>query len=56
MLPASLSSAMRPRFGATMPAMHFKSVLLPLPLAPSRTTVSPSATRSEMSCNTRTAP
>ena len=39
-----------------MPMMHFMSVLLPLPLVPSSTTVSPGATLSETSSITRTAP
>jgi len=39
-----------------MPIMHFISVLLPLPLVPSRVTVSPSFTASEMRSSTCTAP
>src|SRR6185437_4550668 len=39
-----------------MPITHFISVLLPLPLVPSSTTVSPPAIRIETSSSTRTAP
>ena len=44
------------RAAARCPMMHFISVLLPLPLVPSSTTVSPAATFSETSSITRTAP
>ena len=55
-MPRSVASAMRPPVGVTIPVMHLSSVLLPLPLAPSSTTVSPSSTRIETSCSTRTEP
>src|SRR6185503_6956508 len=42
--------------GRTMPITHFISVLLPLPLVPSKTTASPALTLSETSSITRTAP
>ena len=45
-----------PAAGGTMPMTHFIRVLLPLPLVPSRTTVSACDTPSEMSSSTRTAP
>ena len=41
--------------GRTSPMMHFMRVLLPLPLVPSRTTVSPAPTVTETSSITRTA-
>src|SRR5437899_2699623 len=47
---------MAPAWGVTMPMMHLMSVLLPLPLVPSRATVSPSRTSIETPCSTRTAP
>ena len=47
---------MRPALGRTMPMMHFISVILPLPLVPSSTTVSPDLALSETSSSTRTAP
>src|SRR5438270_449193 len=52
----SITAVMRPALGRTMPMMHFINVLLPLPLAPSSVTVSPSLTESEMPSSTRTAP
>ena len=52
----SVSSAIRPRLGVTIPVMHLISVLLPLPFEPSSATVSPSSTRIETSCSTRTEP
>ena len=42
--------------GRTSPMTHFISVLLPLPLVPSSTTVSPSLTFNETFSMTRTAP
>src|SRR5436305_2943418 len=42
-LPIS-SAMMRPACGRSMPMMHLISVLLPLPLVPSSTTVSPERT------------
>src|SRR5437762_13968990 len=39
-----------------MPMMHFMSVLLPLPLVPSKATVSPFFTERSISCKARTAP
>ena len=47
---------MVPAIGGTIPITHFISVLLPLPLVPSSTTVSPAATSSDTSSSTRTAP
>ena len=47
---------MLPEAGGTIPMMHFMSVLLPLPLVPRRTTVSPASALSETSWITRTAP
>jgi hypothetical protein len=47
---------MRPVCGRTMPMMHLISVLLPLPLVPSITTVSPARTSMLMFSSTRTAP
>src|SRR5258707_6041502 len=55
-LTRSISATMRPARGRTMPRMHFISVLLPLPLVPSSTTVSPAATFIDTSSSTRTAP
>src|SRR5712691_7340604 len=52
----SISAKMLPALGRTMPMMHFMSVLLPLPLVPSSTTVSPELTLSDTSSSTRTAP
>src|SRR5882672_10454407 len=52
----SIVALMVPELGDTMPIMHFISVLLPLPLVPSRVTVSPSFTASEMRSSTCTAP
>ena len=52
----SISATMRPAAGRRMPMMHFISVLLPLPLVPSRVTVSPAFTVIETSSITRTAP
>jgi hypothetical protein len=52
----SIVARMRPAFGRTIPMMHLMSVLLPLPLVPSRTTVLPAATLSETSSRTRTWP
>ena len=52
----SISATMLPWLGRTMPITHFISVLLPLPLVPSSTTVSPLATLSDTPCSTRTAP
>ena len=40
----SIVRIMLPRSGRTRPATHFISVLLPLPLVPSRATVSPAST------------
>src|ERR1043166_1166944 len=52
----SISTVTVPALGRTMPMMHFMSVLLPLPLVPSSTTVSPALTVSDTSSSTRTAP
>ena len=52
----SMSATMRPALGRTSPMMHFIKVLLPLPLVPSSTTVSPPPTATETSSSTRTAP
>ena len=52
----STTAVMRPALNGTMPMMHFMSVLLPLPLVPSSTTVSPGFTSSVTSSSTRTAP
>src|SRR5262249_10603399 len=52
----SISTETLPALGRTMPMMHFISVLLPLPLVPSSTTVSPEPTSSDTSSSTRTAP
>src|SRR5690242_12921041 len=52
----SISAMMRPSFGRTMPITHFISVLLPLPLVPSKATVSPDFTEIETSSMTRTEP
>ena len=52
----SMSATMRPALGRTSPMTHFISVLLPLPLVPSSTTVSPAPTLIETSSITRTAP
>src|SRR5579885_1091106 len=52
----SISATMLPAVGRSMPIMHFMSVLLPLPLVPSSTTVSPPRTSSETSSSTRTEP
>ena len=52
----SISATMRPALGRTMPMMHFMSVLLPLPLVPSSTTISPAPTLSDTFSRTRTAP
>ena len=52
----SIAAMIRPERGRTMPMMHFISVLLPLPLVPSSTTVSPALTSSVTSSSTRTAP
>ena len=52
----SISTVTVPALGRTMPMMHFMSVLLPLPLVPSSTTVSPAFTVSDTSSSTRTAP
>ena len=52
----SISSVISPRVGRTTPMKHRISVLLPLPLVPSSTTVSPSAMSSETPCSARTAP
>jgi len=45
-----------PAVGLTMPMIDFMSVLLPLPLVPSRATVSPSSTRSDSPSSTWTDP
>src|SRR5205823_7327721 len=45
---------MLPFAGRSMPITHFISVLLPLPLVPSSTTVSACETDNEMSSSTRT--
>ena len=45
-MPPSISTMIRPALGCTMPMMLFASVLLPLLLAPSSTTVSPASTLS----------
>ena len=55
-LTPSMSATMRPALGRTSPMTHFISVLLPLPLVPSSTTVSPAPTSIETSSITRTAP
>src|ERR1044071_6642373 len=47
---------MEPVPGRTMPITHFMSVLLPLPLVPSRATVSPLLICMETPCSARTAP
>jgi len=52
----SISAVMRPALGGTMPMMHFISVLLPLPLVPSSTTVSPALIVIDTRSSTRTAP
>src|SRR5712691_1521117 len=52
----SMSRNTSPASTGTRPMMHFISVLLPLPLVPSSTTVSPSSTSMDTRCNTRTAP
>src|SRR6266850_6770248 len=51
----STSRLTEPRVGRTMPMMHFMSVLLPLPLVPSRATVSPWRIPMETPCSARTA-
>jgi hypothetical protein len=45
----------RPADAGSMPITHFINVLLPLPLVPSSTTVSPGATDNDMSSVTRIA-
>src|SRR5262245_47880861 len=50
------SRMISPPSGRTMPMRHLMSVLLPLPLVPSKATVSPSRTSMETPCRTRTAP
>ena len=50
-----MSATMEPALGRTSPMMHFMSVLLPLPLVPSSTTVSPAPTLTDTSSITRTA-
>src|SRR5262245_51349856 len=52
----SLSRMISRRSGQTMPMRHLMSALLPLPLVPSKATVSPSRTSMETPCRTRTAP
>ena len=52
----SISADMRPAHGGTMPMMHFISVLLPLPLVPSSTTVSPASIFIDTRSSTRTDP
>jgi len=52
----SISATIEPVVGGRIPITHFIRVLLPLPLVPSNTTVSPGATLSETSSSTRTAP
>jgi hypothetical protein len=47
---------MAPAVGRTIPMMALSKVVLPLPLVPSRATVSPAATTSETPCSARTAP
>jgi hypothetical protein len=42
-----------PLAGLMIPVMHLISVLLPLPLEPSSTTVSPASTVIETPCSTR---
>src|SRR5947207_522829 len=49
----SISATMLPDEGRTIPITHFISVLLPLPLVPSSTTVSAFDTDSEMSSSAR---
>src|SRR5450759_561476 len=49
-------ATMRPAVGRTCPMMHLISVLFPLPLVPSRTTVSPPRTSMLMPESTRTSP
>ena len=49
-------ATMRPAVGRTWPMMHLISVLFPLPLVPSRTTVSPPFTIMLMPERTRTSP
>src|ERR1035437_6178727 len=49
-------ATMRPAVGRTCPMMHLISVLLPLPLVPRRTTVSPPRTFMLMPESTRTSP
>src|SRR5215470_19103534 len=52
----SISATITPASGRTMPITLFMSVLFPLPLVPSSTTVSPPPTLMDTSSNTRTAP
>src|SRR5262245_31789878 len=52
----SIFATMRPALGRTIPMMHLMSVLLPLPLVPSSTTVLPAATLSDTSSRTRAWP
>ena len=52
----SIVSDSRPRSGRTRPMMHFISVLLPLPLVPSKATVSPASTCSVTPRSALTAP
>ena len=52
----SISATMLPEDGRTIPITHFISVLLPLPLVPSSTTVSAFDTDSEMPSSARTEP
>ena len=52
----SIVAAIEPAVGRTIPMIHFINVDLPLPLVPSRATVSLSATDSETSYRMRTAP
>src|ERR1019366_3489354 len=49
-------ATMRPAVGRTCPMMHLISVLLPLPLVPRRTTVSPPRIFKLMSESIRTSP
>jgi hypothetical protein len=52
----SISATIRPDVGRQIPMMHLISVLLPLPLVPSSTTVEPELTVIVTSSMTRTAP
>ena len=49
-------AVIEPAVGRTIPITHFIKVDLPLPLVPSRATVSLSATARETLCRMRTAP